>query len=232
MLRSRILIAAAAGLLVIGGSVQASVMFFANLTTAQENPPTVPTLRTGAPGCTPPAPANCTPRPLSFGTANFILNDAMTALSFTATIFNIDFTGAQTTDTNDNLTAAHIHAGNPLGVPGTNAGVVWGFFNSPFNDLNSPTPTGPLWDCNPFATGVGGTCAGTWDLTEGNGTTLAAQLPNILAGRSYINFHTTQFGGGEIRGQLQVPEPSSFALLGIAAVGLVVAVRRRRSSTR
>src|SRR5204862_2051921 len=34
-------------------------------------------------------------------------------------------------------------------------------------------------------------------------TTLAAQLPNILAGRSYINFHTRQFGGGEIRGQIE-----------------------------
>ena len=30
--------------------------------------------------------------------------------------------------------------------------------------------------------------------------TLTAQLPNIRAGRAYINFHTNQFAGGEIRG--------------------------------
>src|SRR5205807_7305785 len=31
---------------------------------------------------------------------------------------------------------------------------------------------------------------------------LAAQTANILAGNAYINFHTTQFPGGEIRGQI------------------------------
>jgi hypothetical protein len=47
---------------------------------------------------------------------------------------------------------------------------------------------------------VGGNFSGKWDAPEGNGTTLAAQLANIRAGRAYINFHTTQFTGGEIRG--------------------------------
>ena len=51
---------------------------------------------------------------------------------------------------------------------------------------------------------------------EGNNTTLAAQLPGIFAGLSYINFHTIQFTGGEIRGQiLQVAEPDTLSLLGI-----------------
>jgi hypothetical protein len=39
-------------------------------------------------------------------------------------------------------------------------------------------------------------------LSEGNNTTLTAQLPNILSGHAYINFHTVQFGGGEIRGNI------------------------------
>ena len=56
-------------------------------------------------------------------------------MTFTATVFNIDFTGSQTTDTNDNLTAAHIHAG-PTVTPTTNGGVVWGFIGAPFNDNN------------------------------------------------------------------------------------------------
>src|SRR5436190_922922 len=72
----------------------------------------------------------------------------------------------------------------------------------------------------PFSTGVGGVFSGKWDAPEGNNTTLAAQLPNILTGHSYINFHTTQFGGGEIRGIIQtVPDRGTSALL--LACGLI-----------
>ena len=119
------------------------------------------------------------------------------------------------------LLNAHIHAG-PAVTPITNGPVVWGFFGSPLNDVapNDFTMT-------PFASGVGGTFSGKWDLGEGNATTLTAQLPNILAGRSYINFHTTQFGGGEIRGNIvaMVPEPESYALM---LAGLAVHAIERR----
>jgi len=73
-----------------------------------------------------------------------------------------------------------------------------------------------------------------WNQPEGNAnTTLTAQLPNILAGRSYLNFHTTQFPGGEIRGQITVvPEPSTLALLGTVAAGALplagATIRRRQ----
>ena len=79
-------------------------------------------------------------------------------------------------------------------------------------------------------TGVGGTFSGKWDMGEGNATTLTAQLPNILAGRSYINFHTTQFGGGEIRGNIvvAVPEPETYALM-LGGLALVAGVARRRA---
>jgi hypothetical protein len=115
-------------------------------------------------------------------------------MTFSATVFNIDFTGSQSADVNDNLGNAHIHAGVPA-TPGQNLPVVWGFIGAPFND-NNPNDV----VVTPFASGVGGTVSGKWDAAEGNNTTLAAQLPNIFAGNSYINFHTTQFGGGEIRG--------------------------------
>jgi uncharacterized protein (TIGR03118 family) len=159
-------------------------LFVTNLTNSQENPPTTPTTSTGG------------VRPASFGTARFQFNAAQTAMTFTATVNNIDFTGSQTADTNDNLIAAHIHA-SPTVTPTTNGPVVWGFFGSPFNDNNPNDVVN-----TPFSTGVGGTISGKWDAPEGNGTTLAAQLSNIRGGHAYINFHTTQFGGGEIRGNI------------------------------
>lgn len=162
------------------------------------------------------------PRPVSLGNATFTLNEAMDALSFTAEIFNIDVTGSQTPDTNDNLTNAHIHAG-PGVTPTTTGGVVWGFHGMPFNNT-APNDAVVV----PFATGVGGTFSGTWNASEGNNTTLAAQLDHILNGRSYINFHTTQFGGGEIRGTLAViPEPST-TVLAVACVSLSLLLVRRR----
>jgi hypothetical protein len=161
---------------------------------------------------------------VSFGNAIFVLNYAQTAMTFSATIFGIDITGVQSADTNDNLLAAHIHAG-PLLPPGNNP-VVWGFFGSPFND-NNPNDV----VMTPFSNAVGFTISGKWDAAEGNSTTLSAQLANIFAGRSYINFHTTQFGGGEIRGQLiATPEPSALLLLGTGTVGLFGLIRRKRNT--
>ena len=84
-------------LLLFGGAAQAVTVLTAQLTNDQEVALVVPTTSTGD------------PRPVSFGNATFEIDDAMTFMSWTATVFNIDFTGSQTADTNDNLTVAHIH---------------------------------------------------------------------------------------------------------------------------
>jgi hypothetical protein len=214
MRRSLILFTATLSLLAVSTTARPDTLLHADLSNAAENPDAVPTTTsTGA------------PRPASFGTADFVLNTAMTAMTFTATVFNIDFTGTQTADTNDNLTNAHIHAG-PAVTPLTNGPVVWGFIGSPFND-NNPTDV----VVTPFANGVGATITGKWDAPEGNNTTLTDQLQNIQSNRSYINFHTVQFTGGEVRGNIlvAVPEPSSFALLAIGGLGLIGYGARRKA---
>ncbi|HEU4629346.1 MAG TPA: CHRD domain-containing protein [Gemmatimonadaceae bacterium] len=215
MHRYRWITAGAALLSLLGASGAAAqgITFVAFLTNDQETSPVVPTLVTGE------------PRPISFGLATFALNADHSALSFMAVIHNIDFTGMQTADPNDNLAAAHIHAA-PTVTPMSDGPVVWGFFGMPFNDTD---PTDVV--VTPFATGVGGTVSGTWNLAEGNNTTLPEQLPNVVGEHSYINFHTVQFPRGEIRGAILVtPEPVTLLLVGGGLLTLGAAARRRRAA--
>jgi len=124
-----------------------------------------------------------------------------------------------------NTTASHIHGATAVAGAGT-AGVA----------TVTPTFTG-------FPLGVtSGTYNHTFDMTltssynaafvTANGGTVstaeAALLSAMLAGKTYLNIHTTTFGGGEIRGFLTpVPEPSTLALLGVGGLLLVRGVRRR-----
>ena len=68
--------------------------------------------------------------------------------------------------------------------------------------------------------GVGSPAIGSAPLTM-------LQATDLLAGRWYVNIHTTNFPGGEIRGQV-VPEPASLVLIGLAGVVVLKRVRRRR----
>ena len=60
-----------------------------------------------------------------------------------------------------------------------------------------------------------------------------SQEANLLSGNWYVNVHTANFGGGEIRGQVLanvVPVPAAIWLFGTALIGLVGFGRRRKAA--
>jgi len=123
-------------------------------------------------------------------------------------------------------TASHIHCcvlpPDAVGVattvptfPGFPLGVTSGTYDQTFN-LLLPDTYNPA-----FVTANGGTVA----------SAEAALTAGLLSGTTYLNIHTTQFPGGEIRGFLEpVPEPATMLLAGFALTGLVLQHRLRRRS--
>jgi hypothetical protein len=101
-----------------------------------------------------------------------------------------------------NVTQSHIHFGKEHV-----AGGIMVFFCT---NLTPPAPPTPKPQACPF---TGGTVSGT--ITSANMLAVAAQNvpPNSLAAllaalqsnTAYGNIHTTNFPGGEIRGQIQSP---------------------------
>jgi CHRD domain len=135
----------------------------------------------------------------------------------------VSFSGLTTPDV-----AAHIHCCAPLGtnvgvattIPtfaGFPLGVTSGTFDSTFSLANS-TFYNPA-----FVTLEGG-------LAQAE----AALIAGIEDGQSYFNIHTTNFPGGEIRGQLEpTPLPAALPLFatGLGAMGLFGWRRKRKAST-
>ena len=134
---------------------------------------------------------------------------------------NVIFSGLTSNDV-----AAHIHCCAPLGTnagvattvpafPGFPLGVTSGSYSSAVFNLTESTIYNPA-----FVTLQGGTIPGAE----------AALIGGILNGMTYLNIHTVNFPGGEIRGQLfATPEPSTLLLFGSGLAGLLLWRKRTRT---
>ncbi|RZT09601.1 PEP-CTERM protein-sorting domain-containing protein [Duganella sp. CF402] len=131
-----------------------------------------------------------------------------------------------------NSTAAHIHccttapgtgtAGPVTEIPaftGFPLGVQTGAYSHSYD-----TSLASSWNAA-FLSAYGGSTSGAE----------AALLAGLNAGSAYLNIHSSAYPDGEIRGFLTsptaVPEPASFAMLGLGLPAVLMMARRRRKST-
>ena len=123
-----------------------------------------------------------------------------------------------------NTTVAHIHccvsapgtvgvAVTPGTLPGFPTGTKAGSYSTTVDLTLTTSYTGS------FVAGAGG---GTLGGAE------SALLAAFDAGRAYFNVHSSTFGGGEIRSFVApIPEPSTYALMGLGLAAIAWSQRRR-----
>jgi hypothetical protein len=131
-----------------------------------------------------------------------------------------------------NSTAAHIHCCTTVSGDGT-AGVATELPS--FSGFPLGVQTGAY--SHTFDTSL----AATWNpafLSANGGNTSGAEaalLAGLNAGQAYLNIHSSAYPNGEIRGFLTqaaaVPEPASYAMLGLGLPAVLLMARRRRGKS-
>ena len=204
---SLVLVLMAAVMLPVPATYATPITFVANLTGANEVPPT------GSPG---------------IGHATVVLDPVANTLQV-----NVTFSGLLAVTNAAHIhccLASPFLAGVNVGVattvpafPGFPLGVTSGTYSSAVFDLTQSL----IYNTTPIT--------GFVALQGGIPQAEAALIAGIQNGETYFNIHTTTFPGGEERDFLgllvPVPEPASLVLLGSALLGFSL-TRRRKSSAR
>ncbi len=141
----------------------------------------------------------------AYGTASFTVNDLTWNVAGSVNIWGLSPT---------QITGMHIHEA-PVGVNGPVR------FNLLTNQVaGSPFNAGTFW-----------IYAFNGTLNLGSNANNQAFLTQMMNDNAYINAHTAQFPGGEIRGQVHcygaVPEPATMAVLGLGILPLLRRARRK-----
>jgi hypothetical protein len=133
------------------------------------------------------------------GHVDLRINDDEQTIEFVLSYDELEGVGTTPFVANGTVLFAHIH----VGARGVNGGVSV-FFCGGGGKPACPTPSGTVTGIITAADIVGPTTQG---INPGEPTAFEELVRAIRAGFAYANVHTTRWGGGEIRGQIQERRP-------------------------
>jgi CHRD domain len=129
------------------------------------------------------------------GTLGLRIRNDTQEIEFVLSYDNLEGVGTTPFVTDGVVTAAHIHVGR-VGVNGGVSAFLCGGGGKP----PCPTPSGTVAGVIVATDVVGPAAQG---INPGEPTAFAELVKAVRLGFTYVNVHTTRWGGGEIRGQIR-----------------------------